>query len=72
MLDGAEQIDQGPAEPIDGPGHDDVELAPAGVLQHRIEPRPLVPALCAADARVLSILDHVQPRRSATWRSSRV
>src|SRR5262249_50172441 len=32
VLDRAEKVDQRAAKPIDGPGHDNVELAPANVL----------------------------------------
>ena len=58
MLDRAEQIDQRPSQAIDRPGHDDVELAPAGVLEHRVEPRALVSALGAADAGIRVDMDH--------------
>jgi hypothetical protein len=50
MLNGAEQIDQRAAEPIDGPGHHDVEPPAARVLQHGVQARSLVAALGAADA----------------------
>jgi hypothetical protein len=43
---------------IDGPGHDNVELAPAGVFQHGIEARPAVSALGVGDAGVAINLDH--------------
>src|SRR5262249_35331445 len=48
MLDGVDQVPHRAAHAVDGPGHDDIELAPTGVLQHAIEPWPLVPALGAA------------------------
>jgi hypothetical protein len=32
VLDGAEQIDKGATEAIDGPSHHHAELAPAGIL----------------------------------------
>src|SRR5262249_13202739 len=58
VLDSAEQVDQGAAKPIDGPGHDNVELAPARVLQHGVQARTLITALGAADARIAVGLDH--------------
>src|SRR5262249_50750706 len=48
MLDRTEQVDQGPAEPVDGPGHYDVEPPPARILEHGIEARALVATLGAA------------------------
>jgi len=58
MLDGAEQIDQGAAHPIDGPSHDHVELPAAGVVEHGIKRRALVAVLGARDALVGIDLDH--------------
>src|SRR5262249_37556593 len=40
------------AEAVDGPGHQDVELAPTGILEHGVEARALVASLGAADAFV--------------------
>ena len=59
MLDRAEQVDQRAAEPINGPGHDDVEPAPAGILEQRIEAGPLLSSLSAADAGIAVDLRHV-------------
>ena len=58
VLDGAQQIDQRPAKPINRPGHHDVELAPAGILEHRVKARALVAPLGAADAGVAVGRDH--------------
>lgn len=41
--DRAEQVDQRAAEPINGPRHDDVEPAPVGIIERRIEELALVP-----------------------------
>ena len=43
---------------IDRPGHHDVELAPAGILEHRVKARALVAPLGAADAGVAVGRDH--------------
>jgi hypothetical protein len=51
-LDRAEQIDERTAKAIDSPGHDNVKLASAGVLQRGIEAGPSVSVLGAADAGV--------------------
>ena len=45
MPDGAEQVDQRPTKPIYCPCHGDIELPPAGVLEHGIESRPSVSSL---------------------------
>ena len=58
MLDRGEKIDQRAAQAIDSPRHYHVELAPAGILQHLIEARPLVPALRAAYPGILVYRDH--------------
>ena len=58
VLDGAQQIDQRPAKPVNRPGHHDVELAPAGILEHRVKARALVAPLGAADAGVAVGRDH--------------
>jgi hypothetical protein len=47
-------------EPIDRPGHDHIELPPRGFTLERIEGRPLVPTLGAADAVVLIDLARYQ------------
>jgi hypothetical protein len=47
------QVLQGPAEPIDRPGHDHVELALGRVSAQRIELWTLVPAFGTADAVIL-------------------
>jgi len=52
MLDRAKQVDQRPAEPINGPRHDDIELAAAGILEQGIEAGPLISPLGAADAGI--------------------
>jgi hypothetical protein len=64
VLDGAQQVDRRSAEPVDGPCHDDIELASAGILEQGIEAGPLISSLGATDA--------VQPRRPTTSLSSRI
>jgi hypothetical protein len=61
MLNRAEQIDQRAAEPINGPRHDDVEPAPAGIFEQRIEAGPLLSSLGAADAGIALDLGHLPP-----------
>jgi hypothetical protein len=51
-LDRAQEVKQRTAEAVDCPGHDDVELAPLGILEHLIEPRPLIPALGTRDTGI--------------------
>ena len=58
MLDRTEQVDQRPTDPVDGPRHYHVELAPAGIVEQGIEPWPLVAALGAANAGVAVDLDN--------------
>jgi hypothetical protein len=53
------EVLQAPTEPIDAPGHYDIEPAPAGVFQEPIECRPLVTPLGPADAVVDVLLDHL-------------
>jgi hypothetical protein len=50
----AKQVDddERPAEPVNGPGHHDIELAPVGILKQGIEPRPLVASLGTTDAGI--------------------
>ncbi len=50
------------AQPIDRPGHDDIELAPAGVLVHGVKAGALVAALRAANALVTVHRDDLMPR----------
>ena len=71
VLDGAQQIDQRPAKPINCPGHHDAELARPGILEHRVKARALVAPLGAADAGVSVGRDHDPARRSAICPSSR-
>jgi hypothetical protein len=52
------EILQRAAEPIDGPGHDDVEPAPSRVAAQTVERRPLVPALGAGNAIVCIDFHH--------------
>ena len=44
------------AQPIDRPSHDNVKAPTAGVLEHFVQPWPLVPPLGAADAGVVILL----------------
>lgn len=48
----ADQILQATAQPIHGPGCDEVELAPGNSREHGMQAWSLVAALCAADAVV--------------------
>jgi hypothetical protein len=56
-LDRAKQIDQRAAHAVDRPRHDDVKPTPLGVLEHGIEPRPLIAPLSPANASVAVFLD---------------
>src|SRR6516165_5730567 len=47
VLDGVEQVAQRAAHSVDRPSHNDIELPPAGVLEHGIEARPSVSSLGA-------------------------
>src|SRR5262249_44548156 len=47
VLDRVEQVNEGTAQRIHRPRHDDIELPPAGVLEHGIESRPSVSSLGA-------------------------
>jgi hypothetical protein len=44
---GVEQVAQRAAQAVNRPRHDDIELPPAGVLEHGIEARPSVSSLGA-------------------------
>src|SRR6516225_7435795 len=50
VLDRVEQVNEGTAQAVNRPCHDDIELPPAGVLEHGIESRPSVSSLGARDA----------------------
>src|SRR5215471_11016254 len=45
VLDRVEQVNEGTAQAVNRPCHDDIELPPAGVLEHGIESRPSVSSL---------------------------
>src|SRR5215471_18482671 len=45
VLDCVEQINEGTAQAVNRPCHDDIELPPAGVLEHGIESRPSISSL---------------------------
>jgi hypothetical protein len=64
ILDSAQEINEGAAETVYGPGHDHIELPANCVLEHGVEARPLVPALGAADASILVDLDEPANRGS--------
>jgi hypothetical protein len=53
-----QQVDQRPAEAIDRPGRDHVDVAPGHRLEQAIEARALVAALGARDAGILEELYH--------------
>src|SRR5215470_4865043 len=59
MLDRAEQVDQGPAEPVDSPHQQDVEVPPGGVVEHLVEARTIGSALSAGYPSVVVNLDHL-------------
>ena len=52
MLDCVKQVDQRAAQAVNRPGHDDIELPSAGVLEHGIEAGPSVSSFRAGDARI--------------------
>ena len=52
-----QQVDQRPAEAIDRPGRDHVDVAAGDGLEQAIEARALVAAFGAGDAGVLKELD---------------
>ena len=39
VLDGAEEVDQRSTEPVNGPRHYNIEVVPAGILEHVIMQR---------------------------------
>ncbi|MFZ0852370.1 MAG: hypothetical protein WAO08_24595 [Hyphomicrobiaceae bacterium] len=47
------------AEPINGPRHDDVEPALAGILEQRIEAGPLLSSLGPADCGIAVDIGHL-------------
>src|SRR5215475_9558093 len=47
VLDRVEQVDQRATQAVNRPSHDDIELPPAGVLEHGIEARPPISPLSA-------------------------
>jgi hypothetical protein len=57
-----QQIDQRPAQAIDRPGRDHVDVVPGNGLEQAIEARPLVAALGAGDTGVLEKLDQTVVR----------
>ena len=65
MLDRAKQVDQRAAEPLNGPRHDDIEPAPAGIFEQGIEAGPLLSSLGAADAGIAVDLPSGACRNSA-------
>src|SRR5262249_4275064 len=59
VLDRVEQVAQRAAQAVNRPCHDDIELPPAGVLEHGVKARPSVSSLGARDARIAIDLDHI-------------
>ena len=59
VLDRAQQIDERSPELVNAPGHHHVEPAPAGVLKHRVEVRPLITSLGVMATSVAC--QHYQP-----------
>jgi hypothetical protein len=59
MLDGAEQVDQGPAQPVDRPHQDNIEVPPAGVVEHPVQAWSVSPPLGARYPGVVVNLDHI-------------
>ena len=57
-LDGAKQVNQRAAEPINRPGHDHIEPPPLDVLEHFIKARPRFPALRTGNAGVVILVHH--------------
>jgi hypothetical protein len=54
VLDGSQQIDQRATRPIDGPGHKDIELPAASILEHGVKARPLISDLYRQGGRLAS------------------
>jgi hypothetical protein len=54
-------VQDAPAEPIDGPDHENLEAASHRILEHLVECWALVAPLGAADAGVLVGLDDLPP-----------
>jgi hypothetical protein len=54
----AHQVLQRATEPIDRPGHDDIELAPARVFPKLVKGRPLVASLGARYAVIAENPEH--------------
>ena len=52
VLDGAKQIDQAAGNAVNRPGHHDIEPAALRVLQHAVEPGPILAGLGAANPDV--------------------
>jgi hypothetical protein len=52
VLDGAKQVDERASEPVDSPGHHDIEIPPTSISQHPIETRTLRTTFGAADPGV--------------------
>jgi hypothetical protein len=57
LTEKVQQVDQRPAQAIDGPCRDHIDVAPSDGLEQAIEARPLVAALGAGDTGVLKELD---------------
>jgi hypothetical protein len=70
VLDGAQQVDQRSSEPVDCPGHGHIELPAARFLKQEIKAGPIGATFRATDTGIV-VSTTSQPRRSATWRSSR-
>jgi hypothetical protein len=51
-------MEDAPAQPINGPDHQNVIVTPHRILQHRVECGTLIPPLGTADALVLVRLDY--------------
>src|SRR5262249_34949310 len=54
-----QQVQERASDAINRPRHDDIELAPASILQHLVEAGTLVAALGAADASILIARNHL-------------
>src|SRR5215831_13103034 len=71
----ADEILQTAAEPIDAPGHDDIELATGSVAVEAVKGGPAVAALRPGDTVVGVDLNHLMPHAGrglgelSSWRS---
>jgi hypothetical protein len=59
LLDRVEQVNERTAEPINRPGHHNVEFAPLSIMEHHVKTRSTISALRARYAGVAILLDNL-------------